>query len=172
MNVWFFIFCNQIILARRRRRSSRSTFRINKYHIGIGFMVIGLLFFFAKQFAPDAPILWRLSKLTSYAFWETWLVVFFILCVLVWILILRKWYLMKTLIKQFFCLMFLTFPSNRRLKTYIGKLDSVSPLWMILFMANLSTTWIGILTCEIGNSDFDNSDVTLSISTSIVYIKC
>ena len=95
-------------MARRRRRSSRSTFKINKYHIGIGFMLIGLLFFFAKQFAPDAPILWILSKWTSYAFGETWLVVFFILCVLVWILILRKWYLMKTLIKQFFCLMFLT----------------------------------------------------------------
>ena len=95
-------------MARRRRRSSRSTFRINKYHIGFGFMVIGLLFFFAKQFAPDAPILWRLSKLTSYAFGETWLVVFFILCVMVWILILWRWYLMKTLIKQFFCSMFLT----------------------------------------------------------------
>ncbi len=95
-------------MARRRRRSTRSTFKINKYHIGIGFMLIGLLFFFAKQFAPNAPILGRLSKWTSYAFWETWLVVFFILCVLVWILILWKGYLMKTLIKQFFCLMFLT----------------------------------------------------------------
>ena len=71
-------------------------------------MLIGLLFFFAKQFAPDAPLLWRFSKATSYAFWETWLVVFFILCVLVWILILWKGYLMKTLIKQFFSLMFLT----------------------------------------------------------------
>ena len=95
-------------MARRRRRSTRSTFRINKYHIGIGFMLIGLLFFFAKQFAPDAPLLWRFSKATSYAFGETWLVVFFILCVLVWILILWKGYLMKTLIKQFFSLMFLT----------------------------------------------------------------
>ena len=71
-------------------------------------MLIGLLFFFAKQFAPDAPLLWRFSKATSYAFGETWLVVFFILCVLVWILILWKGYLMKTLIKQFFSLMFLT----------------------------------------------------------------
>ena len=95
-------------MARRRRRSSRSTFRINKYHIGIGFILIGALFFFAKQFAPDAPILWRLSKWTSYAFGETGLVVFFILCVLVWLFILCKGYLMKTLIKQFACLMFLT----------------------------------------------------------------
>ena len=95
-------------MARRRKRSTRSTFKINKYHIGIGFMVIGLLFFFAKQFAPDAPILWRFSKATSYAFGETGLVVFFILCVLVGIIILFKGYLMKTLIKQFWCLMFLT----------------------------------------------------------------
>ena len=71
-------------------------------------MLIGVLFFFAKQFAPDAPILWRFSKWTSYAFGETWLVVFFILCVLVWLFILLKGYLMKTLIKQFICLMFLT----------------------------------------------------------------
>ena len=71
-------------------------------------MLLGIIFFFAKQFAPDAPILWRLSKLTSYAFWETWLVVFFILCVLVWLFILLKGYLMKTLIKQFVCLMLLT----------------------------------------------------------------
>ena len=71
-------------------------------------MLIGLLFFFAKQFAPDAPILWRFSKATSYAFGETWLVVFFILCVLVWAFILWKGYLMKTFIKQFVSLMFLT----------------------------------------------------------------
>lgn len=71
-------------------------------------MLIGVLFFFAKQFAPDAPILWRFSKATSYAFGESWLVVFFILCVLVWLFILLKGYLMKTLIKQFVCLMFLT----------------------------------------------------------------
>ena len=71
-------------------------------------MLIGALFFFAKQFAPDAPLLWRFSKATSYAFGETWLVVFFILCVLVGIFILCKGYLMKTLIKQFICLMFLT----------------------------------------------------------------
>jgi len=95
-------------LARRRRRSSRSTFKINKYHIGIGFMLIGVLFFFAKQFAPDAPILWRFSKWTSYAFGESWLVVFFILCVLVWLFILLKGYLMRTFIKQFISLMFLT----------------------------------------------------------------
>ena len=95
-------------MARRRRRSSRSTFKINKYHIGFAFILVGALFFFAKQFAPDAPILWRFSKATSYAFGETWLVVFFILCVLVGVLILLKGYLMKTLIKQFICLMFLT----------------------------------------------------------------
>ena len=71
-------------------------------------MLIGALFFFAKQFAPDAPILWRFSEATSYAFGETWLVVFFVLCVLVWLFILCKGYLMKTLIKQFVCLMFLT----------------------------------------------------------------
>ena len=71
-------------------------------------MILWLLFFFAKQFAPDAPILWRFSKATSYAFWETWLVVFFILCILVWLFILLKGYLMKTFIKQFVCLMILT----------------------------------------------------------------
>ena len=71
-------------------------------------MLIGVLFFFAKQFAPEAPILWRFSQGTSYAFGESWLVVFFILCVLVWILILWKGYLMKTFIKQFVSLMFLT----------------------------------------------------------------
>ena len=71
-------------------------------------MLLGIIFFFAKQFAPDAPILWRFSKATSYAFGETWLVVFFILCVLVWLFILLKGYLMKTFIKQFVSLMFLT----------------------------------------------------------------
>ena len=71
-------------------------------------MILWLLFFFAKQFAPDAPILWRFSKATSYAFGETWLVVFFILCILVWLFILLKGYLMKTFVKQFVCLMILT----------------------------------------------------------------
>ncbi len=67
-----------------------------------------MLFFFAKFVAPEAPVLDRLSKFTSYAFGETWLVVFFVLCVLFGILILRKGYMMKTLIKQFVSLMFLT----------------------------------------------------------------
>ena len=95
-------------MARRRKSSrTRSTFKINKYHIGIWFMLIWAIFFFAKAIAPDAPILWLLSKWTSYAFGESWLVVFFVLCILEWIFILWKGYLMKTFIKQFICLMFL-----------------------------------------------------------------
>lgn len=56
--------------------------------------------------APDAPVLEFLSKATSYAFGSIWLVVFFVLCVIFWILILWKWYMMKTLIRQFVLLMF------------------------------------------------------------------
>jgi hypothetical protein len=105
---YWFIF-HVFALARRRKHSkARSTFKINKYHIWIWFMLLWVIFFFAKAIAPDAPILWLLSKWTSYAFWETWLVVFFILCVLVWLFIVLKWYMMRTLIKQFISLMFLT----------------------------------------------------------------
>ncbi len=98
-------------------------------------MILWLLFFFAKQFAPDAPILWRFSKATSYAFWETWLVVFFILCILVWLFILLKGYLMKTFIKQFVCLMILTssvlnFQAIEEWwKTLINWSDSVHHWW-------------------------------------------
>ena len=71
-------------------------------------MLLWAIFFFAKKFAPDAPVLWFLSKWTSYAFWETWLLVFFVLCFLVWLFIILKGYLMRTLIKQFGCAMLLT----------------------------------------------------------------
>ena len=105
IKIYFYFF----ILAKRRKRSkARWTFRINKYHVWIGFMLLGAIFFFAKKFAPDAPVLWFLSKWTAYAFWETWLLVFFVLCFLVWLFIILKGYLMKTLIKQFVCLMLLT----------------------------------------------------------------
>jgi len=65
------------------------------------------MFFFAKIIAQDAPIFVFLSKYASVAFGNIGLNVFFALCIVVGILILIKWYLMTTLIKQFVVLMIL-----------------------------------------------------------------
>ena len=50
------------------------------------------------------------------------------------------------------------FSSNRRMKRYIGKLDSVYPSWMILFLADLPSFGSDIRTSKIGDSDFDYFD--------------
>ena len=44
------------------------------------------------------------------------------------------------------------------MKRYIGKLDSVYPSWMILFLANISSFGSDIWASEIGDSDFDYFD--------------
>ncbi|MDR0282183.1 MAG: hypothetical protein LBI53_02405 [Candidatus Peribacteria bacterium] len=90
-----------------KRRRSRSTVRINKYHVGSAFIILGFLFFFSKILAPEAPVFKFLSDYASIAFGELGLGVFFFLCVLVGVGILIKGYLMKTLLKQFVILMFL-----------------------------------------------------------------
>jgi hypothetical protein len=80
--------------------------RINKYHVGLSLILLGLIFFFSKIAAPEAPIFNFLSNYASIAFGQLGLGVFFALCIVMGILVMFKGYLMKTLMKQFALLMF------------------------------------------------------------------
>jgi len=65
------------------------------------------LYFFSLYLAKWSPIFEILTNYASVVFWEIWLNIFFGLCMLVWILIISKWYLMNLLIKQFLVVMVL-----------------------------------------------------------------
>ncbi len=80
---------------------------LTKYKVGIGMFVLWALYFFSFYLAKGSPIFALLSDYASVAFGKIWLNVFFWLCMLVGILIMAKWYLMKTIIKQFFTFMVL-----------------------------------------------------------------
>ena len=70
-------------------------------------VVLGWLFFFSLYLAKWSPIFDLLVKYASIPFGEVWLFVFFGLCVLVWILILVKGYLMNLLLRQFLIILML-----------------------------------------------------------------
>ncbi len=63
-------------------------------------VVLWWLFFFSLFLAKGSPIFDLLVKYASIPFGEVWLYVFFWICILAWILILIKWYLMNILIRQ------------------------------------------------------------------------
>ena len=95
-----------IFRVARRRKNSKTTLRINKYNVGVTLIILGVIFFFSKFVAPNAPIFGFLTNYASVAFGQIGLMVFFALCVVMGILIIFKGHLMKTLIKQFALLMF------------------------------------------------------------------
>lgn len=63
------------------------------------------------------------------------------------------------------------FSSNRRMKRYFGKLDSVNSSRMIFFMANLSSSRSYIWASEISHPNSDNSNATWNNRSSFLYTK-
>lgn len=94
-------------MARRKYRKSKKTVILNKTKLWIFMIILWFLFFFSLYLAKGSPIFDLLVKYAAIPFGETWLFVFFWLCVLVWILILLKWYLMNVLLRQFIVVLML-----------------------------------------------------------------
>lgn len=69
--------------------------------------VIWWLYFFSLYLAKWSPIFDVLTNYASVVFGQIWLNIFFGLSMLVWILIMAKWYLMNLIIKQFLLVMLL-----------------------------------------------------------------
>lgn len=69
--------------------------------------ILGGLFFFSLYLAKGSPVLKFLTDNASIAFGQNGLYIFFALSFFVGILIMAKWYLMNTLIKQFAAAMFM-----------------------------------------------------------------
>jgi len=95
-------------LARRKySRRKKKTLILNKYKLWVAMFILGGLYFFSLYLAKWSPIFEILTNYASVVFWEIWLNIFFGLCMLVWILIISKGYLMNLLIKQFLVVMIL-----------------------------------------------------------------
>jgi len=103
--LYFIIY--QLILAKRRYRKKKKTVILSKYKLGIAMFVLWWLYFFSLYLAKGSPIFDVLTNYASVVFGQIWLNIFFGLCMLVWLLILAKWYLMNLLIKQFVVVMIL-----------------------------------------------------------------
>lgn len=69
--------------------------------------ILGGLYFFSLYLAKWSPIFEILTNYASVVFGAIWLNIFFWLCMLVWVLIMAKWYLINLLIKQFLVIMVL-----------------------------------------------------------------
>lgn len=69
--------------------------------------VLWWLYFFSLYLAKGSPIFDILTNYASVVFGEIWLNIFFWLCMLVWILVISKGYLMNLIIKQFLVVMVL-----------------------------------------------------------------
>lgn len=89
-----------------KKRKSKSII-LNKYKLGVSFIGLWWLFFFSFYLAEGSPIFVFLQEYASVPFWETGLLLFFWLCILVGIMILSKGHLIKILIKQFLVSMIL-----------------------------------------------------------------
>lgn len=107
MKICIFLLFEKNILARRKYKRHKKTVILSKYKLWAGMIILGGLYFFSLYLAEWSPIFELLTNYASVAFWEIWLNVFFGLCILVWILILYKGYLMNLLIKQFLIVMML-----------------------------------------------------------------
>lgn len=70
-------------------------------------LIIWILYFFSLSLAEGSPVFDFMTNYAKIAFGEIWLNIFFGLCIVVWILIMAKWYLMRLLIKQFLIIMLL-----------------------------------------------------------------
>lgn len=94
-------------MARRKRRIWKKNIVLNKFKIGIIMLIIWILYFFSLSLAEGSPVFEFMTNYAKIAFGEIWLNIFFGLCIIVWILIMAKWYLMRLLIKQFLIIMLL-----------------------------------------------------------------
>lgn len=96
-----------MVARRRKYKRRKSTFTLNKTNVGLSLIILWWLYFFSLFMAEWSPLFEILTEYASIWFWEIWLNVFFALCVLSGILIMLKWYLMKTIVKQSVLLMIL-----------------------------------------------------------------
>ncbi len=92
---------------RRYTRRKKKTLILNKYKLGIAMFILWWLYFFSLYLAQWSPVLDVLTNYASIVFGEIWLNIFFGLCMLIWMLIVSKWYLINLLIKQFVVVMVL-----------------------------------------------------------------
>jgi len=88
------------VARRKYKRRRKTSITLNKYKIGLILIGLGGIYFFSLYLAKWSPIFEFLTQYASIAFWEIWLNVFFMLCILTGIFIIAKWYLMSILIKQ------------------------------------------------------------------------
>lgn len=73
---------------------------LNKYNVSITLIILGFLYFFSLFFAQGSPVFKFLTEYASIAFGEIGLNIFFFLAIASGILILIRWYLMSSLLKQ------------------------------------------------------------------------
>lgn len=59
-----------MVLARRRKTSRARTFTLNKTHIGIGMLGLGILYFFSRAMAQGSPVFEFFTKYSKIAFGE------------------------------------------------------------------------------------------------------
>ena len=93
-------------MARRRRRSS-STIKLNHTSLGLGFVIIGGMYFFAYFFASQSPLIGRFHKGAFVAFGQAGTMIFFAITVLAGILFLTRGHLVRTITKQYILLLML-----------------------------------------------------------------
>lgn len=70
-------------------------------------LIIWILYFFSLSLAEWSPVFDFMTNYAKIAFGDIWLNIFFGLCIVIWILIMAKWYLMRLIIKQFLVIMLL-----------------------------------------------------------------
>lgn len=104
--MYFYCF-NKIILARRRYKTRKKALKLNKNTLWAIMIIVWGLYFFSFFLAKWSPIFELLQKYAAIPFGDSGLSIFFALCIIVWIMIIAKWYLMNQLINQSLALLFL-----------------------------------------------------------------
>ena len=94
-------------MAKRRYRKKKQTIVLNKYRLGVTMIALWWLYFFSLYLANWSPVFDILTNYASIVFGEIGLNIFFWLSMLVWILMIAKWYMMNLLVKQFLVVMIL-----------------------------------------------------------------
>ncbi len=94
-------------MAKRRYRKKKQTIVLSKYKLGVTMIALWWLYFFSLYLANWSPVFDILTNYASIVFGEIGLNIFFWLSMLVWILVISKWYMMNLIIKQFLVVMIL-----------------------------------------------------------------
>ncbi|HMT01400.1 MAG TPA: DNA translocase FtsK [Candidatus Absconditabacterales bacterium] len=89
-------------MGRRRRKGLGLT--LNKYRIGLPFVVLGALYFFVLSLADGSPVLKVLSENAAVIFGQQGTDAFFAVCIMVGLYVLIKPHLIKLILKQFLLL--------------------------------------------------------------------